>query len=161
MPDERQSEEENQRRLRQSRELRAAVLREARWTNGRVLIVAQKAVREYWESLGALPPNVEFGHFNAIAGIDRWGPQIDAEGNLIDPGVRLVVLVGRILSPAAAVENMARALTGLGLGSLAGGYLKSATARRLLADGRTIPAETDWHPHPIAEAIRWQRARAS
>ena len=131
------------------------MLREARSTNGRVLIIAQKAVREYWESLGALPPNVEFGHYNAIAGIDRWGPQIDQEGNLIDPGVRLLVLVGRILIPSTAAENAARALTGLGLGSFAGGYLKR-TVRRLLANGQTIPAETDWHPHPIAEAIRWQ-----
>ena len=120
-----------------------------------MLIVAQKAVREYWENLGALPPNVEFGHYNAIAGIDRWGPQIDQEGNLIDLGVRLLVLVGRILIPSTAAENGTRALTGLGLGSLAGGYLKTTT-RRLLANGQSIPAETDWHPHPIAEAIRWQ-----
>jgi putative DNA primase/helicase len=152
----RRQRRENQRRLRRSRELRAAVLREARRTDGRVLVIAQKAVREYWESLGALPGNVEFGHCNAIAGIDRWGPQIDQEGNLVDPGVRLVVLAGRILPPAAAVETMARALTGLGLGGFAGGYLKSTAARRLLADGQTIPAETDWHPQEIAEAIRWQ-----
>ena len=155
VPDERQSEEENERRLRQSRRARAVVFREARRTNGRVLVVAQKEVREYWESLGALPGNVELAHFNAIAGMDIWGPQRDADGNLTDPGVALVVLVGRILPPAAAVENMARALTGLGLGSLAGGYLR-ATARHRLADGRTIAAETDWHPHPIAEAIRQQ-----
>jgi hypothetical protein len=46
VPDPLQSKEENQRRLARSRELRAAVLREARWTNGRVLIIACQSARK-------------------------------------------------------------------------------------------------------------------
>ncbi len=74
VPDEYADAAENERRLGNSERLRAAVLREARATGGRVLVVAQKAVEDYWRQLGHLPGNLELAHHNAVAGRDEWGP---------------------------------------------------------------------------------------
>jgi putative DNA primase/helicase len=60
------------------------------------------------------------------------------------------------LSPAA-VESMAEALTGTAIDPLRSWYEKADAAYEM-ADGSFRPTETDRHPHPTAEAIRWHIA---
>lgn len=149
VPDAYAGAEEGERRLKNSERVRAAVLREARKVDGRVLVVAQKAVEEYWRSCGPLPNNVEFAHYNAVAGRDEWGPGADREG------VRLVILVGRPLPRQADVERMAEALTGASVTARCSRYDRVDVAITL-ADGTSATTEADRHPDPMAEAIRWQ-----
>jgi putative DNA primase/helicase len=143
VPDEYSTPAEGQRRLKNSERLRAAVWREARQAAGGVLVVAQKAVREYWETCGPMPANIDMAHHNAVAGRDSWG------------GVDRLVVVGRTLPPAHAVERMAEALTGAAVANKVTRY-ERRDAAVLLTDGTTIAAEADFHPDPVAEAIRWQ-----
>jgi hypothetical protein len=57
------------------------------------------------------------------------------------------------------VERAAEALSAEAITPLEGWYPKADTAREM-ADGTFLSAETDRHPHPIAEAIRWQICEA-
>jgi putative DNA primase/helicase len=143
VPDDRQAAKENERRLKNSERLRAAVWREARQANGRVLVVAQKAVREYWESLGMVPANVSMAHHNAVAGLDNWGD------------VDRLVVVGRTLPNARDVERIAEALTGAAVATPIIRWERRDAAVQL-ADGTALAGEADFHPDPVAEAIRWQ-----
>ncbi|MFT8246591.1 toprim domain-containing protein [Roseomonas sp. BN140053] len=143
--------DDRDRRLKNSEKLRAAVWREARSSGGRVLVVAQKAVRTYWEECGPIPGNVELAHHNAVAGRDQWGPGPDREG------VSLLTVVGRTQPRTSSVERMAEALTGAAVAKRAAGFRYDRRDAAIeLADGSSVSAEADCHPDPTAEAIRWQ-----
>jgi len=134
------------------RDVHAILCREARrYTPGRVLAVVQKEIEEKLADLGPLPINLELAHHNAIAGHDEWGPGPGREG------VVALIVVGRTAPSPAAVEAMAEALIGAAIEPIKGWYPKVEAAREM-SDGTFRPAETDRHPHPIAEAIRWQIA---
>jgi hypothetical protein len=135
---------ERRRRERHVRRLRASVLATARrYVPGRVLVVAQKRVKEALERLGDLPPNVELAHHNAVTGLNRW------------QDVRAVIVIGRTQPRPRAVERMAAALTGNAVPPVAGWYQR-ADATRETADGGLVAAEVDRHPHSVAEAFRWR-----
>jgi putative DNA primase/helicase len=122
----------------------AAILgREARRHASPALIVANKAVETEMPAVWRKPPDIDIAHFNAVAGRDGWR------------SVGFLATVGSTNPPPSAVEELAEALTGEHVTPLAGWYETAATARET-ADGRCALAETDRHPHPIAEAIRWQ-----
>ena len=140
---------ESERRLKNSERLRAAVWRLARATNGRVLVVVQKAVEDYWRQAGPIPGNVELAHHNAVAGRDEWGPQPDRAG------VVLTIVVGRTLPRPASVEAIAEALTGRALEVRCSRFDWQDAAIHL-SDGTAISTEADRHPDPLAEAVRWQ-----
>lgn len=145
VPDDRQSPSENDRRRRNSERLRAAVIREARAVApAKALVVAQKAVEEHWRQIGPLPANMEMAHHNAVAGRNDW------------QDVRLLVVVGRTLPRANAVERMAEALTGRACSATTAGRYERRDRPIEMEDGTTATTEADWHPDPIAEAIRWQ-----
>jgi putative DNA primase/helicase len=137
------------RRLKNSERLRAAVWREVRARGGRSLVVAQKAVEEYWRTCGVMPQGLEMAHHNAVAGRDEWGPGPGREG------VRSLVVIGRTLPRPRDVERMAEALTGAAVAARASRYDR-VDAAILLADGTAATTEADRHPDPLAEAIRWQ-----
>jgi putative DNA primase/helicase len=137
------------RRLKNSERLRAAVWRESRIFGGRSLVVAQKAVEDYWRTCGVMQAGLELAHHNAVAGRDEWGPGPGREG------VRLLAVVGRTLPKAADVERAAEALTGAAMATRVIRYDR-VDAAITLADGNTITTEVDRHPDAIAEAIRWQ-----
>ncbi|MBO1081857.1 DUF7146 domain-containing protein [Roseomonas haemaphysalidis] len=143
VPDDYSSTAEGERRLKNSERLRAAVWREARAVPGRVLVVAQKAVREYWEGLGHVPGNVVMAHHNAVAGHDAWGD------------VERLVVIGRTLPRPSDVERIAEALTGAAIAQKVSRYERRDAAVQL-ADGTALAGESDFHPHPVAEAVRWQ-----
>jgi hypothetical protein len=141
---------EAERRLKNSERLRSAIWREARrvWP-GRVLVVAQKAVEDYWRSAGPMPGNVELAHHNAVAGRDEWGPGQDREG------VVSLIVVGRTQPRPDAAERIAEALTGKASDKRCSRYDRRDAAIQM-EDGTAISAEADCHPDPMAEAVRWQ-----
>lgn len=145
VPDEHSPPAENERRLKNSERVRAAVLREARAAApGRVLVVVQKAVEDYWRQFGPLPANVDLAHHNAVAGRDGWRD------------VRKLIVVGRTLPRPGDVERMAEALTGRAVTARASGRYERHDTAIEMQDGTAASAEADRHPDPIAEAIRWQ-----
>jgi hypothetical protein len=116
-----------------------------------VLVVVQQAIEEALPKIGPLPVNVMLAHHNAVAGRDEWGAGPDRAG------VVALIVVGRAAASPAAVEDMAEALTGAVIDRLPGWYAKTDTAREM-AGGIMEAAEADRHPHPVAEAVRWQIA---
>ena len=141
--------QEGERRLKNSERVRAVVWREARATNGRVLVVVQKAVEDYWRQAGPIPGNVELAHHNNVAGRDEWGPQPGK------PGVDLTIIVGRTQPRPGDVERIAEALTGKAVSTRCSRYDRQDAAIQI-ADGTAMSAHADRHPDPLAEAIRWQ-----
>jgi putative DNA primase/helicase len=122
----------------------AAILgREARRHDGKALVVTNKAAEDALPAVWRKPAAVDLAHFNAVAGRDGWRD------------VAFLATVGSTNPPRAAVEELAEALTGEHVPPLAGWYERHDTSRET-ADGSYAGAETDRHPHPIAEAIRWQ-----
>jgi putative DNA primase/helicase len=140
---------EAERRLKNADRLRAVAWREARrvWP-GRVLIVAQKGLEDYWRAAGPIPANIEIRHHNGISGLDTWGP---AEGRA---GVVLLVVIGRTQPRPGDVERLAEALTGTAIVERVSRYQRRDAAVHL-ADGTALASETDYHPDPVAEGIRW------
>jgi putative DNA primase/helicase len=114
-----------------------------------VLVVAQKAVEDYWKQAGPVPANVEMAHHNNVAGRNEWGPQPNS------PGVSLTVVVGRTQPRPGDVERIAEALTGKAVTARCSRYDRQDSAI-LLADATSISAPADRHPDPMAEAVRWQ-----
>jgi putative DNA primase/helicase len=126
------------------RELRATLIRESRPHVARgVLVVLQQAVEAALRALGPLPPHIEMAHHNAIAGRDIWRD------------VGLLIVVGRTQPSPAAVERLTEAITGRAVTPLEGWYGRRDAVREMTA-GRHVLAEADFHPDPVAEAIRWQ-----
>jgi hypothetical protein len=109
------------------------------------------AIEAALPSVGPLPVNVELAHHNDVAGKDGWGAGPDRAG------VGALIVVGRTAPSPAAVEGLAEALIGEAIPPLLGWYAKADSAREL-AGGIMEAAESDRHPHPIAEAVRWQIA---
>lgn len=129
-------------RRKRLRNVHAFIARIARQSApGRVLVVAQKAVRTALEAIGGLPPNVTWAHHNAVAGLNTWRD------------VRAEIVIGRTQPPPEAVEAMAEALTGVAVAPLRGWYERH-DAKRLDQNGRLTLAEADRHPNPIAESFR-------
>ena len=140
--------EEARRRARNVRDLWALIAREARrYRPGRVLVVAQKAIRAALEALGPPPPGVSFAHHGAVTGRDDWKE------------ARLIIVVGRTQPPPAAVEALAEALTGRAVAPLDGWYPR-VDAVREMADGSLVACSGDRHPDPVAERFRWQACEA-
>lgn len=136
--------EEARRRIRNLREARAIICHEARqYPSGRVLVVAQKGVKEAMQALGPLPRNIELAHHNAVAGRDEWGD------------VEALIVLGRTAPSPSAVERLAAALTGIEPPALPAWYPITPKARETI-DGAPMAAEADAHPDPVCEAIRWE-----
>ncbi|MCB8883982.1 toprim domain-containing protein [Acidisoma cellulosilytica] len=139
------------RRCKNLRTVHAILCREARsYAPGRVLIVAQKRVKEAFPSFGPLPANVEVAHHNAVSGRDEWGPQPDRDG------IRALIVVGRTAPSPGAVHRLAEALMGSAVEKLAGGWYERGDAVRERLAGHADAIEAERHPDTIAEAIRWQ-----
>ena len=121
---------------------------------GRALHTGQKDYIERQKAEG-LPSNIETGHFNALAGIDRWRD------------VRLLVQVGRTMPPPETVEDMAEVLTFKNVERIEGWYPlvadhldmhgsgKGPAVSRARGNGQAPRVGTERHPDPMAEAIRW------
>jgi Toprim domain len=134
------------------RDVHAIICREARrHAPGRVLVVVQMAIETALPGVGPLPVNVELAHHNDVAGKDGWGAGPNRAG------VVALIVVGRTAPSPAAVESQAEALTGEAIEPLLGWYAKADAAREMV-DGTMEAAEADRHPHPIADAVRWQIA---
>ena len=120
-----------------ARNVRSAVLRQARKVGGRALIVSNKAFIDLWRKIGTIPPGVSLAHFNALAGRDCW------------QDVRFIAIIGRTMPSPADVERLAEALTGRAVERLPGWF----SQRDGIAGGQLI--EAVFHPDPIAERVRW------
>jgi putative DNA primase/helicase len=113
--------------------------------NGRVLLVAQKAVKEALVALG-LPTHVETAHFNAIRGLDRW------------KDVELLIVVGRTEAPPQAVELLAEVIFQEDVHALPAGeyYLRRPVGLTMAGPKDHAPAvQASYHPDERVEAVRW------
>lgn len=140
-PNEKAMPAKQKRKAKNLRRIRAFLLREARQHPGRALIVSNKGIVS---ALGAFPARIATAHYNAVAGRDEWGD------------VALLIEIGRPSPPAYGVENIAMALTGEAVERVEG-YVRRDTLRREAEGSGFValtPAETDAHPHPIAELVR-------
>lgn len=143
------SDDERAHRGRNLRKLHATLHRVARaYAPAPVLIVVQKAIAEALADLPPLPSNIErdpdtglLPWHNSVRGIDRWGH------------VRAVVVVGRTLPSSSDATRAAEALTGC---AIPFADYERATVAREMGDGTMASAEARRHPHPLAEAWRWQ-----
>jgi putative DNA primase/helicase len=111
----------------------------------RVLLVAQKAVKEALVALG-LPTHVETAHFNAIRGLDRW------------KDVDLLIVVGRTEAPPQAVELLAEVIFQEDVHSLPAGeyYLRRPVGLTMAGPKDHSPAvQASYHPDERVEAVRW------
>ncbi len=140
-----------ERRNRNLRRVHAILCREARrYAPERVLVVCLKAVKEALPGVGPLPVNVELAHHNAVAGRDEWGPQPGRSGT------RALIVVGRTMPAIGAVQRLAEALGGAAIEEITGGWYERGDAIREGLNGQAEAVETERHPHPVAEAVRWQ-----
>lgn len=134
---------EDSRRTRARLEVEAFINRKVRKNGGSAAVIGNLSVIE---AMGLEKiPNVETGHFNAIAGKDGWGK------------VRSLFVVGWTLPPTVAVEGFAEAITGDVIEPLPNGEYLRGDAVRLVrgADGvYSVPCEALFHPHPVAEMLR-------
>jgi putative DNA primase/helicase len=136
--------EEAKRRIKALREARAIVAKFARQhAPGRVLMVAQKGVREAMAAMGPMPRNIVTAHHNAVAGRDEWGD------------VAAQIIIGRTMPSPRSVERLASALTGREVIALPGWYPTVPKPREIVG-APTIGAETECHPDALCEAIRWE-----
>jgi putative DNA primase/helicase len=96
-----------------------------------------------------LPDNVDFGHFNAIAGQNAWKE------------AALLIVVGRTLPPPADVEAIARPLFGADIDEIEPGTWYPLVERGVqMRDGAIAKFEGHAHPDPRAEEVRWQICEA-
>ncbi|QGM96257.1 DUF7146 domain-containing protein [Methylocystis parvus] len=123
------------------RRVHAISLKRERELGGKLLVIGNKAVVQAMQ----FPPDVNVGHFGAIAGHDEWRD------------VRLVVILGRPMPAPQQVERMAGAMTGAAPETTNGEWYGRGDAYRLKREGNSLVrvlAETDIHPDPIAERMR-------
>lgn len=113
-----------------------------RYAPGSVLVIAQQDIEIALHDKGNLPLNAETAHHNAVAGQDKW------------KHVAALIVVGRTQPGPLSVTRIAEALTGSAIPLLSGWY-DTADAAREMASGEHEAAETNRHPDPIAEAVRW------
>jgi hypothetical protein len=135
-------DDEKPTRRRGLRNVHAIACREGRKRAGRVLVVAQKDTEAELNELGNLPRNIATGHHNAMAGRDDFKDVVSQ------------LVIGRTAASPFKVEDIAEALTGIAVDRIDGWYPK-APAWREMTDGTWQAAETDRHPDPLAEAVRW------
>ncbi len=129
------------RRRNRRRDLHATIAREARAVfPQKVLVVAQMAVEAELKALGWMPPNVCWGHHNAMTGLDDY------------KDARLIIVIGRTLPRTSAVENAAEALTGEAVEHVK--QYDMADAQRETTEGFMVATETYRHPNAIAEQFR-------
>lgn len=96
-----------------------------------------------------LPDNVLTAHFNNFRGLDRWK---DAEA---------IVVAGRPQPSEAEVERIAEGVFYKSPEQIeAGAGRYGQTLRRYQLLGEVVEVETDAHPDPLVEAIRWQITEA-
>lgn len=100
---------------------------------------------------GDLPANLETAHFNALSGLDRWG------------NVAGMVVLGRTLPAPSVIAKLQIALTGTppkeDTDHESWWYpLTPRVIRR--PKGRSHSTQGEYHPDPIAEAIRWSICEA-
>jgi len=124
---------ENRRRRNRCGELRDFVAGTARGKPA--LVVTYEALEDTFAGL----PGVETGHFNAIAGHDRWR------------GVDHLYVIGRPLPAPDDIRQIAAALTGRPIEI--GGSHKEARAVRM-RDGTGAAIEVRAYADPTAEAVR-------
>ena len=79
--------------------------------------------------------------------------------------MRLLILIGRTIPGPEAVEAIAGALTGIEPtkvtnGPNGTGWYNRVTRGLRLPDNSGVAVETDQHPDPVAEAVRWQICEA-
>jgi putative DNA primase/helicase len=120
----------------------------AQQSGGNWLIViqmdAEQSIRGWLAKTGgSIPPFIELGHHNALAGIDRYRE------------VRGVIVIGRALPAPAEVERLAGVLTGKAVASC-GAWYPVEMVTLTAGDGSMATVERDIHPDPLAEAIRHQ-----
>jgi len=140
------------------RKLMARIRREVRLYR-RVLVVAQKpvisALRDHAETTpGGWPNKIATAHFNAVSGLNAWGPGPGSDG------VDLVIVIGRLYPPALDIERQAEALTGEPIerierdGNKPVYFLRQA-ARYLMADGssKVVEDKSQYHPNETASAL--------
>jgi hypothetical protein len=126
-----------------------------------LLVICQKDV-EAWLREAGLPDGIAVEHFNAISGLDEH------------KHVRSLILVGRTIPAPERVEAIAGALTGVqpvkmppaeeGKPSPEEGkpspWYDRVTRGIRMVDGTGIAVETDQHPDPMAESVRYQICEA-
>jgi putative DNA primase/helicase len=100
---------------------------------------------------GELPTNLETAHFNALSGLDRWD------------NVAGMVIMGRTLPAPAVIAKLQIALTGRppkeDNDNQSWWYpLTERVIRR--PNGRSRMVMGEYHPDPIAEAVRWNICEA-
>lgn len=127
--------------------LRAALV----WPRTVVVIGPQRLIEILLEA--GLPPNVETGHFGAVAGIDRWST---AAG---------LICIGRLQPGPRTVEPMAGIVTGQVpevVSACAKGiaWYPCSEGGIRLESGEGVQVEHVRHPDPVAEGLRWQITEA-
>lgn len=131
------------------RKLEARIVRVARENGGETLVVSNKATMDALH----LPAHIQRAHFNAVAGLDRFGT------------ARTIVVIGRPQPSPGATERLAGALTGrapsvsLRNADTAFGfdwYPRQDAFRRVREgkDIRLVPTQVDAHPDETCERIR-------
>src|SRR6185312_5479776 len=136
------------RRISAFRDVRAILFRLAReYAPGRVLGVIQLEFEEQLLKAGNLPANLELAHHNAIAGKDGWRD------------VEALVAIGRTAPAPQSMEQLTEALSGAAMPRSTAWY-PQADVTREMADGSYLTAQSDRHPHPLAEACRWSVAES-
>jgi putative DNA primase/helicase len=127
-------------------DVHAIICREARRRQpGRVLAVLQKQTEHSVLERENLPSNLTTAHHNAVAGRDEWND------------VAQLIVVGRTAPSPRAVERIAEALTGEAVPPIEGWYPRVDALYEMI-DGSFRFAQSDRHPHPVAESIRWRAA---
>ena len=104
--------------------------------------------------MGDLPPGVRSVHFNALSGLDRF------------KDVGLIISIGRTMPAPRDVENRAELIRGDAGPRVVGWYEKAPTALTMRdgrqpapvytlgGKGQDVTPGTDFHPDPVAEAVR-------
>jgi hypothetical protein len=143
-------EQEQKRREKNRRKLKACILRMDRNAGGPTLVVGNKAVIEAM----ALPPHVHVAWFNAVAGRDTW---TDASGDAIrGEDLRTIIVVGRPQPQPIEAERQAAALTGAAVERIKGYYPDTPVERLVRVGGEVmaVAGDAERHPDQTVELMR-------
>jgi hypothetical protein len=110
----------------------------------RVLVICQLHLEQKLRELG-LPPNVQIAHFNAIRGQDIWGNE------------DLLIVIGRTQPSPGAMELQAEALFHTAINTVSPEYYDRHSVP---LTGANVMVQTERHPDPYAEIMRWQVCEA-
>lgn len=128
-------------------------LRAARAYPRIVAVVGSKKLEAKLKASG-LPPNVETGHFGALAGLDKWKA---AAG---------IVIIGWSLPPVREAERIASILSGRAVQAITpdmhGRIMFPFAPGGIHVEGRTpFPVKRPQHPDPVVEEVRRQICEAA